>query len=113
MMCSDLPDKPADGQMRCPTCGAVQEWADACRRCKCELGLLRRVSENADAQRRRCLWLLRAGRVAEALRAARCLYRLSPDRRAACLLAMCHLLQGNWSDAAALARTAENLPDQG
>jgi len=101
------PDTPAGGEVRCPACGARQAWSDACRRCKCELGLLRRVTAAAAASRRRCLASLRAGRVDEALRHARRLYALSPDRPAARLLAVCHLLQGNWPVAVSLAQRAE------
>ena len=100
-------DRPADGDVRCPTCGARQEWSDACRRCKCELILLRRVTGAVQAGRRQCLRLLRVGRVGEALRHARRLYALSPDRPAARLLAVCHLLQGNWIAAATMAQIAD------
>ena len=31
--------------MRCPTCRAEQEWSDNCRRCRCDLQLLREVEE--------------------------------------------------------------------
>ena len=47
MMAEGLLDRPADGEVRCPTCGAVQEWSDACRRCRCELTLLRRAADEA------------------------------------------------------------------
>ncbi len=100
-------DVPTDGDVRCPTCGARQEWSDACRRCKCELILLRRVTDAVQANRRRCLGLLQAGRVREALRYARRSYALSPDRPAARLLAVCHLLQGNWTAAFTMAQIAD------
>ena len=98
---------PADGEVRCPTCGARQEWSDACRRCKCELILLRQVTDAVQASRRRCLGLLRIGRAREALGHARRAYALSPDRPAARLLAVCHLLQGNWIAAVAMAQIAD------
>jgi hypothetical protein len=97
-------DNSANGEVRCPTCGVLQDWSDACRRCKCDLTLLRRVMEAAEASRRRCLCALRGGRTAEALRHARRWYALCPDRSAARLLAVCHLLAGDWPAAAAMAR---------
>ena len=87
-------DNSADGDVRCPTCGAWQDWSDACRRCRCDLTLLRRMAEAIQASRRRCLCALRAGRTSEALHHARRLQALCPDRSAARLLAVCHLLQG-------------------
>jgi hypothetical protein len=102
----DSPDKPTNGAVTCPTCGALQDWSDACRRCRCELVLLRRATDAALANRRRCLRSLRRGRVSEALRHARRLYALCPNRSAARLLAVCHLVQGNWAAAAAFARQA-------
>lgn len=107
-MCEVSPDRPANGEVCCPTCGARQEWSDACRRCKCELTLLRRAADAVQAGRRRCLWLLQTGRHREALRHARRLYALSPDHRAARLLAVCYLLQGNWTAAVAIAQVADD-----
>jgi len=100
-------DRPAGGELRCPTCGAVQEWSDTCRRCRCDLGLLRRVAEEARACRYRCLRAMQTARVSEAAADARRLYALCPDLSAARLLAVCHLLQGNWLAATTLARTAD------
>ena len=100
-------DNSVNGDARCPTCGALQDWSDACRRCKCELVLLRRVADAARVSRRRCLRSLRAGRLSEALRHARRLYALCPDPAAARLCAVCHMMQGNWAAAAAFARFAD------
>ena len=90
----------------CPTCGAQQEWSDTCRRCKCDLTLLQAVEEAWREHRRRCLLLLRAGRLAEALQQARRGYALSADQRSARLLAVCHLVCGNWVRAITLAAAA-------
>lgn len=106
-MSEDSPERPASGPVRCPTCGAMQDWSDACRRCKCDLVLLRRVAEAARVSRRRCLRSLRAGRLSAALRHARRLYALCPEPAAARLCAVCHLMQGNWAAAAAFARLAD------
>ena len=87
----------------CPTCGAQQEWSDTCRRCRCDLTLLRAVKEARRGHRRRCLLLLRAGRLTEALQQARRGYALCADQRSARLLAVCHLVCGNWMRAITLA----------
>ena len=105
-MSEGSPDGPAHGDARCPTCGALQEWSDACRRCRCDLTLLRCMSEAAQASRRRCLHAVRAGRSSEAIRHAHRLYAISPDASAARLLAVCHLLQGNWLSATTMTRIA-------
>ncbi len=106
-MCEGSPDRPIEGDVRCPTCGAWQAWSDVCRRCKCELTLLRRATDAAQANRRRCLRLLRAGRVQDALRYARRWYAFSRSRPAARLLAVCHLLQGDWMGAVTIAQIAD------
>jgi hypothetical protein len=97
------PNTAAIAELRCPTCGAVQAWADECRRCRCDLKLLRQAAAEALAARRRCLVDLRVGRTAEALPHAHRLYALAPDQSAARLLAVCYLLRGNWTAAAAMA----------
>jgi hypothetical protein len=71
------------------------------------LTLLRRTTAAVLDSRRLCLRALRAGRTAEALRLARRLYALAPDRSAARLLAVCHLLRGNWTAAAAMAHLGQ------
>lgn len=87
----------------CPTCGTEQEWSDTCRRCRCDLTLLRAVEKVRREHRRRCLLLLRAGRLTEALQQARRGYALCADQRSARLLAVCHLVCGNWTRAITLA----------
>jgi predicted amidophosphoribosyltransferase len=107
MISQASPDVSGDGQVCCPTCGAVQPWSDACRRCRCELGFLHAAVEAARASRQRALRALRSGRAAEALRHARRLYALSPDPPAARLLAVCHFLLGNWRAAVSMAEIAQ------
>jgi hypothetical protein len=107
MISEASPDVSANGQVRCPTCGAVQAWSDACRRCRCELSFLHDAADAAQASRRRSLRALHLGRVPEALHHARRLYALCPDRPAARLLAVCHLLLGHWRAAASMAEIAE------
>ena len=57
-------------QMRCPTCGAEQVWADACRRCRCDLRMLRAAEQAYQLHRRRCLDGLRNGQIEIARRHA-------------------------------------------
>lgn len=88
--------------LRCPTCGARQEWSDACRRCQADLTLLRGLVEEYDRNRRLCLRHLAEGRPDEALaRARRCLV-LRADAEAARLVAVCSLLRGDWASALAM-----------
>ena len=98
----------AEGNVCCPTCKAKQEWSDTCRRCKCDLALLRSAAEASEQIRRRCLLRLRAGRTFDALHLARRLYGLSPDARSARLLAVCHLARRNWAAARAMAVHAQS-----
>ncbi|MFH1918620.1 MAG: hypothetical protein ABIP48_01860 [Planctomycetota bacterium] len=98
--------RPEVGRVRCPTCNARQAWADTCRRCQCDLTLLGSAHAACAGYRRRCLWHLRAGRIAEALRQAHRGHALCPDARSARLLAVCHLLSGNWARAITLAQLA-------
>jgi len=96
--------------MRCPTCNAEQAWSDTCRRCKCDLTLLRIAAQACAGRRRRSLQLLRAGRLSEALYQAHRCYAQCPDARSARLLAVCHLVCGNWTQAIALAQFAGDDP---
>ena len=89
--------------VRCPACRAVQAWSDTCRRCKCDLRLLRAAAATRNSALRRCLHALRAGRVDEALRYARRYHALRPDAESARLLAACALQAGDWATAAATA----------
>lgn len=85
--------------LRCPTCGARQAWADTCRRCKCDLRLLRAAAGAFERHRRLCLQLLNSGAPEAALRHARSCHRLNPCTESNRLLAICHLLRGDWADA--------------
>jgi hypothetical protein len=98
-----MEDAPDARTVRCPTCRAVQEWSDACRRCKCDLRLLRAVSEAYQRSRRACLYYLRASQPRAAERAARRCHALFPSSESQRLLALAALLRGDWPEAAALA----------
>ncbi|HID78650.1 MAG TPA: hypothetical protein EYP56_21990 [Planctomycetaceae bacterium] len=107
MSLSGLEPATAD-QMRCPTCGARQPWSDSCRRCRCDLTLLRDVRAGCQQTRRQCLVALDEGRLSDALRYAYRRFWLSPDAAACRLLAVCHLLAGNWIKALRFARLARD-----
>jgi len=89
--------------VRCPTCRAIQEWSDTCRRCKSDLRLLRGCAEAYRRSRRVCLDAMHRGQPRAALRAARECEWLRPDVGARRLLAVASLLAGDWSTATALA----------
>lgn len=102
-----MSEVPADSlsaeTLRCPTCGAVQEWSDTCRRCRCDLSLLRAAAEAAAVCRRRCLAALRRQCPEAALQHARRLYALDAGPSSARLLAVCLLLHDQWDSAIAVA----------
>ena len=106
-----IAEPPTRGQVRCPAYGAWQEWSDACRRCRCDLTLLRRAAVTIARSRRRALRALRAGRPAAAVRHARRWYAPAASAEAARLLAVCYLLAGNCPAAAAAARRASTRID--
>jgi hypothetical protein len=95
--------------VRCPTCRAVQEWSESCRRCKTDLRLLRDVAEAYRRSHHRCLLQLRAGRPHEALRSARLCHELRADDESTRLLAVCALLSEDWETAAALTEEPDGV----
>lgn len=99
-----------DDRLRCPTCGAEQEPSDVCRRCKCDLALLRAAWSAAAASRRKCMAALKAGDPEAAVRQARRLYAMKADAEAAKLLAVCQLLAGDEAAAWSSARRAARHP---
>jgi hypothetical protein len=88
--------------MRCPTCGAQQEWSDTCRRCKCDLSLVRPLLQYRQRLRRVCVQALREGRPADALTAAERVYALQHDEGTRRLLAVTRLIAGRYRAAIAL-----------
>lgn len=89
--------------MRCPTCRAVQDWSDTCRRCKCDLRLLRAAAAAYVSLRRQCLQNLRENREQAALEQARQCLALRDDLETRRLFAVCELLNGHWDAARACA----------
>ena len=90
-------DPPSPDSMRCPACRASQEWSDVCRRCKCDLTLLRESANAYWRGRRDVLRHHREGHPLSALRSARlceCARSLRRDRAARGREA--HLLSRDW-----------------
>jgi hypothetical protein len=104
----DLPaseaETPSLETLRCPTCRASQPWSDTCRRCKCDLRLLRAAAEAIYATRIRCLALLRDENAAQALALARAHYDLFPNAESRRLLAVVAARAGDLRRAVSLAR---------
>jgi hypothetical protein len=94
-----------EATMRCPTCRAVQPWSDSCRRCKTDLRLLRELAERFEESRRSCLAELRRNRFLAALEHARECVLLRNNADSLRLLAVCELLNQNWTSARTLAST--------
>lgn len=91
-------------RVRCPTCRALQEWSDSCRRCRSDLRLLRAAQEAYDSHRRQCVAHLEAGQPDLALdHALRCA-ELRPGPESRRLLALCALVREDWPTALRLAR---------
>ena len=84
-------------EFTCPTCGARQVATDSCRRCQCDLSLVQAAHQWQVTLHRRCLALLRQRRLHRATRVARKCCEFSPNESSIRLLAVCHLLQGNFA----------------
>jgi hypothetical protein len=94
-----MPDGPLDTSFICPVCRAAQAWSDSCRRCRCDLRLLRQADEARRRARQQALQHLRAGRWADAERAARAYHDIQPGADSRRLLAVCCLLGGEFQQA--------------
>ena len=105
-MASPDPEAPDADTVRCPTCRAEQAWSEACRRCKCDLRLLREVAEAGARSRNACLRNLRDGRLPEASHDARRFQALAANPESLRLLALVALRREDWPTAAAMARLA-------
>jgi len=88
-------------EMCCPTCNARQVRSDECRRCKCDLSLLRQYWQSSEAERRRCLHELRFGRPDRALHHARRYAKFVGATEASRLLGVCNALCDDWPNARA------------
>ncbi len=99
-----MSDASLDHSLICPVCRAAQAWSDSCRRCRCDLSLLRRADAACRQARRQALLDLRDGRWAQAQRAVRACYALQPAADSRRLLAVCCLLGGDFQQAVEWAR---------
>jgi hypothetical protein len=106
-MSTRCPDASLDNSFVCPVCRAAQAWSESCRRCRCDLGLLRRADEARRQARQQALLDLRRGRWAEAQRAARAYHALQPNADSRRLLAVCCLLGGDFQQAVEWAREVQ------
>ncbi|MHB8899007.1 MAG: hypothetical protein ACYC6Y_09700 [Thermoguttaceae bacterium] len=94
-------ERTGEDEMLCPACKACQAWSDECRRCKCDLSLLKEWHAACEAVRRRCLVELGRGSSKRALRYARRYALLAGGAEASRLLGVCQLLSGNWAESCA------------
>ena len=50
-----MAEETSQTEVTCPVCRAVQHWSNECRRCKCDLRLLRQADRTCNAMRDRTL----------------------------------------------------------
>ncbi len=91
-------------KLRCPTCGARQDWSDTCRRCRCDLRLVHRALRAVNHHRRQCLEFLREDRYDQAWQAARQCCDLDDREENRQLLALVEFIRGNFPAAVRVAR---------
>lgn len=92
-------ERAVQDEMCCPTCNARQAWSDECRRCKCDLSLLRQCWQASETERLRCLRELRAGHLDQSLRHARRYATFVGATKASRLVGVCSVLCGDWPNA--------------
>ncbi len=93
-------------QVRCPTCRALQEWSNVCRRCRCDLRLLRSACSGNREHRRGCILQLEIGRPDLAMSHALRCHELQPGADSLRLLALCILGRQDWETALELVQKA-------
>ena len=87
--------------LACPTCGAADQTGEACRRCRSDLRLLRRLEADRAAELRVLARALAAGQWSDALLAAQYIHTLRQDDMSFRLLGVCQLLGGQLDTASA------------
>ena len=90
--------------------GRLPENTALCRRCQCDLTLLRQAAGTCRFYHRQCLLELKAGRINAALHHARRGYTFFPNPNSERLLAICCMIAGQWSEALTLAHWADKEP---
>lgn len=93
-----------DTRMRCPTCGAQQEWSSTCRRCKGDLGLLEELAESCRRLRAHVIHNLQTGHYRQALRQVEQLLLLVRDQPTERLHAICLLCCQEYEEACSVAQ---------
>ena len=99
-----MSEETCEAEVTCPVCRAEQPWTNTCRRCRCDLGMLRQADAFARAIRRRALVALHNRRWTEALDEARAYHAIYAGEESRRLLAVCCLRCGNFREAQGLAR---------
>jgi hypothetical protein len=102
-----LMDAISPDQVRCPTCRAIQDWSDQCRRCRCDLRLLRAVCSTHQHHRRNCILRVEAGELETALGHALRSYDLHPGPDSLRLISLCALAREQWQTALELVLSAD------
>ena len=85
-----------DDAFRCPTCRAAQQPSETCRRCKCDLSLVRETRIAYRGHRASCLSALGSSDLVAALNHSRHCVHLDPCPDALKLWSVCCLLAGDW-----------------
>ena len=85
----------------CPTCGAADQTAPTCRRCRSDLRLLQRLETDRRAEMQILADALAQGRWSDALVSAQYIHALRQDDTSLRLLSVCQLLSGQIADASA------------
>jgi len=99
-MAAPLDAPPASPQpLVCPTCGAAGQSGVECRRCHSDLQLLRQLVTRRTAELHTLVQALAAGRWAEALLSAQYIHTLRQDEESFRLLAVCQLLNEQFTAA--------------
>lgn len=88
----------------CPTCGAADQSASTCRRCRSDLRLLQRLEADRRAEMQTLAGALAEGRWSDALVSAQYIHTLRQDDTSLRLLSVCQLLSGQIAEARATYR---------
>ena len=88
----------------CPTCGAADQTAPTCRRCRSDLRLLQRLEADRRMEMQTLADALAESRWADALVSAQYIHTLRQDDTSLRLLSVCQLLSGQMADAQATYR---------
>lgn len=105
-----MEDLSDSAQFRCPTCGARQAPSPECRRCKGDLRVYQAAWRHHLRWKVLALTHLRDGDTADAVDAARLYARDTGSPDAARLLAVTHLIAGQYGKAVGVCRSFHRRP---